>query len=159
MLHTLHPDTVVRWHREGFRRYWRWKSRHRRAGRPPINREIRSLIHEMQSVNIGWSAPRIHGELLKLGIEISQATVSKYMARHRNPPSQTWRTFLDNYVTDLASMDFFTVPIATFRLLYVFIVLRHDRRQIVHFNVTAHPTAQWAAQQIVEAFPFDTAPG
>ena len=158
MLHTLHPDTVVRWHRAGFRRYWRWKSRHRRAGRPPINREIRSLIHEMQSVNIGWSAPRIHGELLKLGIEISQATVSKYMARHRNPPSQTWRTFLDNYVTDLASMDFFTVPIATFRLLYVFIVLRHGRREIVHFNVTTNPTAQSTAQQIVEAFPFDTAP-
>jgi transposase InsO family protein len=158
MLHTLHPDTVVRWHREGFRRYWRWKSQRRRVGRPPINREIRSLIHDMQSANVGWGAPRIHGELLKLGIEISQATVSKYMARHRNPPSQTWRTFLNNHVTDLASIDFFTVPTATFRILYVFIVLRHDRRQIVHFNVTAHPTAQWTAQQIVEAFPFDTVP-
>ena len=103
-------------------------------------------------------APRIHGELLKLGIAISQATVSKYLARHRKPPSQTWRTFLENHVADLASIDFFTVPTATFRILYVFIVLRHDRRQIVHFNVTAHPTAQWTAQQIVEAFPFDTPP-
>jgi transposase InsO family protein len=158
MLHTLHPDTVVRWHREGFRRYWRWKSQRRRVGRPPIDREVRNLIHDMQSANVGWGAPRIHGELLKLGIEISQATVSKYIARHRNPPSQAWRTFLDNHVTDLASMDFFTVPTATFRVLYVFIVLRHDRREIVHFNVTANPTAQWTAQQIVEAFPFDTAP-
>ena len=158
MLHALRPDTVVRWHRAGFRHYWRWKSRRRRVGRPPVDREVRSLIHEMQSANSGWGAPRIHGELLKLGIEISQATVSKHMTRHRNPPSQTWRTFLDNHVTDLASMDFFTVPTATFRVLYVFIVLRHDRREIVHFNVTEHPTARWTAQQIVEAFPFDTTP-
>ena len=158
MLHALHPDTVVRWHREGFRRYWRWKSRRQRVGRPPVDREIRDLIREMQSTNTGWGAPRIHGELLKLGIEVSQATVSKHMTRHRNPPSQTWRTFLDNHVTDLASMDFFTVPTATFRVLYVFVVLRHDRREIVHFNVTEHPTARWTAQQIVEAFPFDTAP-
>ncbi len=112
----------------------------------------------MQSANVGWGAPRIHGELLKLGIEISQATVSKYMARHRKPPSQNWRTFLDNHVTDLASIDCFTVPTATFRVLYVLIVLSHDRRKIVHFNVTANHTAQWTAQQIVEAFPFDTAP-
>ena len=158
MLHALHPDTVVRWHREGFRRYWRRKSRRRGVGRPPIDAEIRNLIREMQSANIGWGAPRIHGELLKLGIEISQASVSKYMARYRKPPSQTWRTFLDNHVTDLVSIDFFTVPTATFRVLYVFIVLSHDRRKIVHFNVTEHPTAQWTAQQIVEAFPFDTAP-
>ena len=142
MLLKLHPDTFVRWHREGFQRYWRWKSRRRRVGRPPVDREIRHLIHEMQSTNIGWGAPRIHGELLKLGIEVSQATVSKYMARPRKPPSQTWRTFLDNHVTDLASMDFFTIPTATFRALFVFIVLRHDRREIVHFNVTAHPTAR-----------------
>ncbi len=158
MLHALHPGTVVRWHREGFRRYWRWKSRRRRVGRPPIDREIRNLIHEMQAANVGGGAPRIHGELRKLGIEVSQATVSKYMARHRKPPSQTWRTFLENHVADLASIDFFTVPTATFRTLYVFIVLRHDRREIVHFNVTEHPTARWTAQQIVEAFPFDTPP-
>jgi transposase InsO family protein len=158
MLHALHPDTVVRWHREGFRRYWRWKSRRQRVGRPPVDREIRDLIREMQSTNTGWGAPRIHGELLKLGIEISPATVSKYMARHPKPPSQTWRTFLENHVADLASIDFFTVPTATFRVLYVFIALRHDRREIVHFNVTEHPTAQWTAQQIVETFPFGTAP-
>jgi hypothetical protein len=158
MLHALHPDTVVRWHKEGFRRYWRWKSRRRRVGRPRVDRKVRNLIHEMQSANKGWGAPRIHGELLKLGIEISQATVSKYMTRGEKPPSQTWRTFLDNHVTDMVSMDFFTVLTATFRVLYAFIVLRHDRRQIVHLNVTAHPTAEWTAQQIVEAFPFDTAP-
>ena len=158
MLHALHPDTVVRWHREGFRRYWQWKSRRRHVGRPPIDREIRNLIHEMQSANVGWGAPRIHGKLRKLGIEVSQATVSKYMTRHRKPPSQTWRTFLDNHVTDLASMDSFTVPTATFRLLYVLIVLRHDRSEIVHFNVTSNPPSQWTPQQIVEAFPFDTAP-
>ncbi len=158
MLVGLHPDTVVRWHREGFRRYWRWKSRRRSPGRPPICRNIRRLIREMQTENIGWGAPRIHGELLKLGIEISQATVSKYMARQPKPPSQSWRTFLDNHLKDLSSIDFFTVPTATFRVLYVFIVLRHDRREIVHFNVTEHPTAQWTAQQIVEAFPFDSSP-
>jgi transposase InsO family protein len=158
MLHALHPDTVVRWHREGFRRYWRWKSRRRGRGRPPVDKEIRKLIREMQSANVGWGAPRIHGELLKLGIEISQATVSKYMEHQRKPPSQTWRTFIDNHITDLASIDFFTVPTATFRILYVFLVLSHDRRRIVHFNVTVHPTAQWTAQQLVEAFPFDTAP-
>ena len=132
VLHTLHPDTVVRWHREGFRRYWRWKSRRRRVGRPPVDREIRHLIHEMQSTNIGWGAPRIHGELRKLGIAISQATVSKYMAHHRKPPSQTWRTFLDNHVKDLASMDFFTVPTASLRVLYVFFVIEHGQRRVLH---------------------------
>ncbi len=156
MLHVLHPDTVVRWHREGFRRYWTAKSR--RSGRPPIDREIRELIREMQSANVGWGAPRIHGELLKLGFNISQATVSKYMQHGRKPPSQTWRTFLNNHATDIVAIDFFTVPTATFRILYVFVMLRHDRRRIVHFNVTAHPTAMWTAQQVVEAFPFDSAP-
>jgi transposase InsO family protein len=112
----------------------------------------------MQSANIGWGAPRIHGELLKLGIDISQATVSKYMVRQQKPPSQTWRTFLENHADCIAGIDFFTVPTATFRVLYVFIVLSHDRRQVVHFNVTEHPTAQWTAQQLVEAFPYDSAP-
>jgi transposase InsO family protein len=158
MLHALHPDTVVRWHREGFRQYWTWKSRRQRPGRPPVDKEIRKLIRQMQSANVGWGAPRIHGELLKLGIDISQATVSKYMVRHRKPPSQTWRTFLENHADCIAGIDFFTVPTATFRILYVFIVLSHDRRHIVHFNVTAHPTARWTAQQLVEAFPFDSAP-
>jgi len=158
MLHALHTDTVVRWHREGFRRYWRWKSRRRRVGRPPVDTEIRKLIRQMQSANVGWGAPRIHGELLKLGIEISQATVSKYMQYHHKPPTQTWRTFLENHAECLASIDFFTVPTATFRILYEFIVLNHDRRQIVHFNVTEHPSAQWTTQQVVEVFSFGTAP-
>jgi len=158
MLHTLHPDTVVRWHREGFRRYWNWKSRRHRVGRPPVDKEIRKLIRQMQSANVGWGAPRIHGELLKLGIYISQATVSKYMVRQKKPPSQTWRTFLENHADCTAGIDFFTIPTATFRILYVFIVLSHDRRHIVHFNVTAHPTAQWTAQQLFEALPFDSAP-
>lgn len=112
----------------------------------------------MSRDNVGWGAPRIHGELRMLGIDVSQSTVAKYMVRHRKPPSQTWRTFLDNHVADLVSVDFFTVPTATFRVLYVFVVLRHDRREVVHFNITQNPTAQWTAQQIVEAFPFDTAP-
>ena len=158
LLHSLHPDTVVRWHRQGFRYYWRWKSRGPNSGRPPINADLRKLIREMQATNIGWGAPRIHGELLKLGIEVSQAKVSKYMQRSNKPPSQTWLTFLNNHTNCLASIDFFTVPTAHFRVLYVFIVLSHHRREIVHFNVTEHPTAEWTAQQLVEAFPFDSAP-
>ena len=158
MLHALHPDTVVRWHRQGFRFYWRSKSRSPKPGRPPVDTEIRILIRKMQSANVGWGAPRIHGELLKLGFEVSHATVSKYMVRQRKPPSQTWRTFLENHADCIAGIDFFTVPTATFRILYVFIVLSHDRRRVVHFNVTAHPTAQWTAQQLVEAFAFDSAP-
>ena len=158
VLHGLHPDTIVRWQRQGFRFYWRWKSRGPKPGRPAIDAGLRTLIQEMQAINMGWGAPRIHGELLKLGIEISQATVSKYMVRQRKPPSQTWRTFLSNHTECLAAIDFFTVPTVGFRVLYVFIVLSHDRRQVVHFNVTEHPTAQWTAQQLVEAFPFDSAP-
>jgi len=110
----------------------------------------------MQSDNVGWGAPRIHGELIKLGIEISQATASKYMMHPRKPPSQTWRTFLVNHATDITAIDFFTTP--TFRVLYVLLVLHHERRHIIHFNVTEHPSAQWTAQQIIEAFPWDTAP-
>ncbi len=146
MLHILHPDTVVRWHREGFRMYWTGKSRRPCVGRPPVDKEIRKLIQQMQSTNVGWGAPRIHGELLKLGIDISQATVSKYMVHQHKPPSQTWRTFLENHADCIAGIDFFTVPTATFRILYVFIVLNHDRRQVLHFNVTEHPNAQWTAQ-------------
>ncbi len=158
MLHALHPDTVVRWHRQGFRFYWRWKSRGLKPGRPAIDAGLRKLIREMQATNMGWGAPRIHGELLKLGIKVSQATVSKYMRHPNKPPSQTWGTFLSNHTECLAALDFFTVPTAGFRVLYVFIVLSHDRRQVVHFNVIEHPTAQWIAQQLVEAFPFDSAP-
>ena len=152
------PDTLVRWHRKGFRLYWTWKSRRRCGGRPAIDPEVRKLIRTMSQNNIGWGAPRIHGELKMLGIQISESTVAKYMIRYSNPPSQTWRTFLDNHVADLVSVDFFTVPTATFRILTVFVILRHERREIVHFNVTAHPTARWTAQQLVEAFPFDSAP-
>ena len=152
------PETVVRWHRTGFKRYWTWKSRRHRLGRPSVAPKVRELIRDMCRANPLWGAPRVHGELIKLGISVSQAAVSKYMVRHRKPPSQTWRSFLDNHVKDLVSADFFTLPTATFRVLFVFIVLRHDRCRIVHFNVTEHPTAEWSAQQIVDAFPWDTAP-
>jgi putative transposase len=112
----------------------------------------------MTQANPLWGAPRIHGELLKLGIDISERTVSRLMPKKRKPPSQTWRTFLDNHFRELVSIDFLTVPTATFRVLYVLVVLAHDRRRIVHFNVTEHPTAAWTAQQIIEAFPEETAP-
>ena len=152
------PETVIRWHRKGFRLFWTWRSRPRGRGRPPVPADIKNLIWRMSRENPLWGAPRIHGELLKLGIEISQAAVSKYMIRHPKPPSQTWRTFLRNHVVCLASVDFFVVPTATFRLLFVFIVLHHERRHIVHFGVTAHPTSEWTSQQIRESFPWDTAP-
>ena len=152
------PDTVVRWHRRGFARYWRWRSRPRRAGRPAVALAVRELIRKMQAANPLWGAPRIHGELLKLGLTVSQSTVAKYLRRRNRPPSQTWRTFLTNHVSQLASVDFFTVPTATFRVLFVFVVLSHDRRRIVHLNVTAHPSPAWTAQQLREAWPWDTAP-
>jgi len=120
--------------------------------------EVRELIQKMSRENPLWGAPRIHGELLKLGIDISQATVAKYRVRNPVPPSQSWRTFLDSQVSQLASVDFFTVPTIWFKVLFVFVVLAHDRRRVLHFNVTAHPTATWTAQQILEAFPFETAP-
>jgi putative transposase len=150
------PETVITWHRKGFRLFWAWKSR-RRGGRPKTDGEVRALVRQMAEQN-HWVAPCIHGELLKLGYDVSQATVSRYMPKWRKPPSLTWRTFLDNHVTSLASIDFFVVPTATFRILFGFVVLLHDRRKVVHFNVTANPTAKWTAQQIIEAFPHDTAP-
>ena len=152
------PETVVGWHRKGFRLYWTWKSRRRRDGRPTVPLEARDLIRRMSRENPLWGAPRIHGELLKLGIEVSQATVSKYIKNLPRPPSQTWLTFLRNHIHCSASMDFFVLPTATFRLLFVLIVLHHDRRRIVHIGVTAHPTATWIKQQMTEAFPWDTAP-
>jgi transposase InsO family protein len=142
----------------GFKLYWRWKSKPKTAGRPPIDKEVRDLIRRMARKNPLWGAPHIVSELRLLGYEVAQATVAKYMPKTRTPPSQTWRTFLDNHVRDIVAIDFFTVPTLTFGVLYGFLVLRHDQRQVVHVNVTAHPTAQWAAQQIVEAFPFDEAP-
>ena len=152
------PDTVIAWHRQGFRWYWTRKIRRGRSGRPAIPKETRDLIRTMSRDNPLWGAPRVHGELLKLGIDISQASVAKYMIRDPKPPSQTWRTFLKNHLTQMVSVDFFTVPTISFHILYVFVVCAHDRRRILHFNVTAHPTAEWTAQQLVEAFPFDTAP-
>jgi len=150
------PATVIKWHRAGFRRYWAWRSR-LKGGRPGIDPEIRSLIKRMANANL-WGAPRIHGELLKLGIRVSEATVSKYMPRRRKPPSQTWRTFLDNHVKNLVSVDFFTVPTVFFQILFVFVILAHDRRRILSLNVTSSPSATWAANQIVQAFPRETAP-
>jgi len=138
-LHVVQPETVLRWYRQGFRYYWRWKSR--RRGRPKIDPEVRTLIRKMCQANPLWDAPRIHGALLKLGIEISEATVSNYRIRRRGPPSQTWRTFLQNHTKDLIALDFFTVPTATFKVLFVLVILSHDRRRILHFNVTQYPTA------------------
>jgi putative transposase len=153
------PDTVVRWHRAGFRLLWRWKSRARTPAEGHVTPEVRALIRRMAQANPLWGAPKIHGELLMLGIVISERSVSRFMPkRPAKPPSQTWRTFLDNHLGSLASIDFFTVPTATFRVLFVFLVLVHNRRRVVHFNVTEHPSAHWTAQQVVEAFPEDTAP-
>jgi len=152
------PETVISWHRKGFRLYWRWKSRNGDPGRPTIDLEVRKLIRRMSQTNPLWGAPRIHGELLKLGIELSQATVAKYMSRQRKPPSQTWRAFLSNHVKQLVSTDFFVVPTVSVRVLYVFVVLAHHRRRPLRFNVTANPTSEWTAQQIVEAFPWDRVP-
>jgi putative transposase len=158
VLDIVKPATAIGWHRKGFRLFWTWKIRHGRVGRPAVSYEVRDLIRRMSRENPLWGAPLVHGELLKLGIEISETSVGKYMVRHRKPPSQTWRTFLDNHVKNLVSVDFFTVPTIRFQVLYVFLVLAHDRRRVVHFNVTAHPTAEWTAQQLREAFPFDQTP-
>src|SRR5881296_1514251 len=159
-LRVVRPETVVGWHRQGFGRYWAWKSR-RRRGRPGIAIELRELIRRMSRANPLWGAPRIHGELLKLGLTVSQATVSKYIFRRRKPPSQTWRAFLknhENHAKDLIALDFFTVPTATFRVLFVLVVLSHGRRRLVHFNVTEHPTAEWTARQLLEAGGLDECP-
>ena len=154
----VQPDTVIRWHRRGFRLYWTWKSRPKWPGRLSGPDEVRDLIRQMSRDNPLWGAPRVHGELLKLGITVSQATVSKYMVRHRKPPSQSWRTFLTNHAKNIVSVDFFTNPMASFPVLLVFIVLTNKRRRVVHFNVTDSPSAAWTGQQIVEAFPWDTTP-
>src|SRR6516225_1599104 len=152
------PETVVAWHRAGFRLFWTWKVRCGQPGRHLISREVRDLIRKMCQENPTCGAPRIHGELLKLGINIAESSVSKYMVRRNKPPSQSWRTFLENHAPQLVSIDFFTVPTIHFQVLYVFLVLAHDRRRILHFNVTAHPTAEWTGQQLREAFPFAQLP-
>src|SRR3982074_3587283 len=138
-LKILKPETVIRWHRAGFRAYWRWKSR-ARGGRPKTPLEIRQLIRDMSSANPLWGAPRVHGELLKLGIDVGQTTVAKYMARRRAPPSQGWKTFLRNRADGIVAMDLFVVPTIAFRLLYGLLIVGHGRRQILWFGVTPHPT-------------------
>ncbi len=152
------PATVVEWHRKGFRLYWRWKSQSCNPGRPKASTEIRDLIRRMSMANTLWGAPRVHGELLKLGIVVSQATVGRYMPWRPKVPSPTWRSFLRNHMTDTVAVDMFVVATATFRLLYTVIVLGHDRRRIIHFEVTQNPTQAWLARQMTEAFPWDTAP-
>ena len=158
VLTIMRPETLVRWHRAGFRRYWRWKSR-RRGGRPPVETELRALIRRMSVENPLWGAPRIHGELLKLGFEVAQSSVAKYIVKRRVPPSQGWRTFLRNHAPDIAAMDLFVVPTIGFDLLYALVIVRLDRRDLVWINVTTNPTAEWVARQITEAFPWGMAPG
>ena len=154
----VRPETVVRWHRRGWRLFWRTKSRPRRIGRPRVETEIRSLIRRISAENPLWGAPRVHGELLKLGYDVAEATVAKYLVKRTPSPSPSWPTFLRNHLTEIVAVDFFTVPTATFGTLYVFLVLSLDRRRIIHFNVTDSPTAAWTSRQLVQAFPFDTAP-
>jgi transposase InsO family protein len=156
-LQIVKPDTVIRWHRAGFRAYWRWKSRSR-GGRPRTAAEIRQLIRDMSIANPLWGAPRIHGELLKLGIAVGQTTVAKYMAKRRRPPSQGWKTFLYNHADGIASMDLFVVPTISFRLLYGLLILQHARRELLWLAVTAHPTAEWIARQVTEALGWREAP-
>jgi hypothetical protein len=153
----IRPETLVRWHRAGFRRYWRWKSRSL-GGRPQIDAELRALIRRMSVDNPLWGAPRIHGELLKLGFEVAQSSVAKYMVKRCGPPSTGWRTFLHNHAPDIAAMDLFVAPTIGFDLLYVLVIVRLERRKLVWINVTPHPTAEWIARQVTEAFPWDEAP-
>ena len=156
-LKIITPETVIRWHRAGFRAYWRYKS-HPLSGRPKISAEIRQLVREMSLANPFWGAPRIHGELLKLGIAVGQTTVAKYMARRRRPPSQGWKTFLRNHTDAIASIDMFVVPTVLFQLLYGLVILRHSRRKLLWLSVTAHPNAEWIARQLTEACGWNEAP-
>ena len=153
----LRPETIVRWHRKGFGAFWRWKSRPL-GGRPQIDKEVRDLIRRMSFENPLWGAPHIHGELLKLGFDVAQSTVSKYMVPRRGRPSQTWKTFLHNHADGIAAIDLFVVPTIAFEQLFAFLVLGHGRRQLLWFAVTRHPTAEWLARQITEAFPWEKAP-
>ncbi len=152
------PETVIRWHRQGFRAYWRWKSC-LPGGRPPLDGDIRKLIRRMSKQNPLWGAPRLHGELLMLGIGVAQSTVAKYMARTPgHPPSQGWKTFLRNHAAGIASIDLFVVRTISFKLLYGLAILHHSRRKLLTVNVTTNPTAEWLARQVTEAFPWDEAP-
>jgi transposase InsO family protein len=158
VLTIIRPETLIHWHRSGFRYYWRWKSRSS-GGRPQIKAGLRALIRQMSMENPLWGAPRIHGELLTLGFEVAQSSVAKYMVKRRGPPGRGWLTFLRNHAPDIAKMDLFVVPTIGFDLLYAFVVVRLDRRDLVWINVTRNPTAEWVARQITEAFPWDGAPG
>jgi transposase InsO family protein len=153
----IRPETVIRWHRMGYAAFWRWKSRPR-GGRPRIGKEVRDLIRRMSIENPLWVAPRIHGELLKLGIDVAQSTVSIYMVPRQGRPLQSWKSFLRNHGKEIASIDLFVVPTIAFRRLFVCLVLGHQRRQLLGYAVPEHPTAEWLARQITEAFPWDTAP-
>jgi transposase InsO family protein len=153
----VQPETVLRWHRRGFRAYWRWKSHHV-GGRPRIDSEVRALIRRMSRENPLWGAPRIHGELLMLGIEVAESTVGRYMVRRRRPPSQGWKTFLRNHAAGIASLDLFVVRTISFKLLYGLVILRHARRRLAGISVTNNPTAEWIAGQVTDAFPWDEAP-
>ena len=154
----VQPRTVIAWQRQRFQAHWTRLSRQGPRGRPPVAPEIRDLIRQMSAANPMWGAPRIMGELGKLGIAVAKSTVEKYRVRPSAPPSPTWRSFLANHAKDLVSIDFFTVATVRFEILFVLIILAHDRRRVRHFNITAHPTAAWTAQQVVEAFPWETAP-
>src|ERR1700694_456692 len=153
----VQPETVIRWHRRGFRAYWRWKSR-RVGGRPGIDCEMRELIRRMSRENPLWGAPRIHGELLMLGIDVAESTVDRYMVRRRRPPSQGWKTFLRNHAAGIASLDLFVERTISFKLLYGLVILRHARRRLVAISVTTNPTAEWIAGQVTDAFPWGEAP-
>src|SRR5450756_1939951 len=157
VLTIVQPETLVRWHRAGFRCYWRWKSSSR-GGRPQIETDLRALIRRMSIESPLWGAPRIHGELLKLGFEVAQSSVAKYMVRQHRPPSQGWRTFLRNHAPDIVAMDLFVAPTIGFNLLYAFVIVRLGRRDLVWINVTTNPTAEWIARQLTEAFPWNEAP-
>lgn len=154
----VQPETVIGWQRQRFRAYWAKLSGHRRSGRPAVSEGVKALIRKISGANPGWGAPRIVGELRKLGIEVAKSTVDKYRVRFRKPPSPNWKAFLSNHAKDLVAIDFFTVPTASFKVLFVLVVLSQERRRVVHFKVTEHPTASWTARQIIEAFPWDQAP-
>ncbi len=156
-LHIVQPETVIKWHKQGFKMFWRWKSRHK-TGRPPICREIRDLIRQISRENPTWGAPRIKAELRLLGYDVAESTVAKYRIKPVKPPSQTWRTFLKNHAEQIVACDFLTVPTVTFRQLYVFVILHHSSRRVLHINVTANPTSAWTARQIRQAFPYESSP-
>jgi putative transposase len=156
-LPVVQPRTIVAWQQQRFRAYWRRLSQGGTPGRPTVAKELRELIRRISQANPAWGSPRIVGELQKLGIHVAKSTVEKYRVRHRKPPSPTWRTFLKHHMADVVAIDFFTVPVVTFRVLFVLVILTHERRRMVHFNVTERPTAEWAAPQVIDAFPWDEA--